>query len=219
MSRGSTRNPPRPARTRRRAPSQERSIEMVRSILDATAQVLSDVGIERLSTNRVARQGNVSVGSIYQYFSNKQALIDALVEDRMRGLRDLVRTRMAALEADSLPAATEAMLRAVIDFLAGESGLVPLLMSRAIYASDEGVAGQLRAEAETASRAFLEGLDGLAVPDLEIAIFVSTNVAGLFGALLANPSIDEERRERVITEVVRMLSSWMSNPGAGESSH
>ena len=185
---------------------------MVRCLLDATAQVLSEVGVEKLSTNKVASRANVAVGSIYQYFPNKQALIDALVEDRMQRLRELVRTRMATLESHTFSAATEAMLRAAIDFLAGEPGLVPILMSRAIYASDEGVAGQLRAETETLARTFLERLDNVAVPDLDIAVFVSTNVAGLIGAVLANPSINDEYREKVIAETVRMLSTWMSTP-------
>lgn len=210
MPRRSTPNGPRPAQTRRRAPSQERSIELVRALLDATAQVLADVGIEKLSTNKVAKRANVAVGSIYQYFPNKESLVDALVEDRMQRLRELVRTRMAALESHTFPAAAEAMLRAVIDFLAGEPGLVPVLMSHAFTAADKGVTGQLRTEAEAAALAFLERLDDLAVPDLDTAVFVSTNVAGLFGALLASPSIDDERRERIITEVVRMLSYWMS---------
>lgn len=190
-------------------------MEMVRGLLDATAQVLSEVGLEKLSTNKIARRANVAVGSIYQYFPNKQALIDALVEDRMQRLRELVRTRMATLESHTFPAATEAMLRAAIDFLAGEPGLVPILMSRAIYASDEGVAGQLRAEAETTARGFLERLDDLAIPDLDIAVFVATNVAGLIGAVLANPSIDDWYREKVIAETVRMLSTWMSAAGGG----
>lgn len=197
---------------RRRAPSQERSIETVRTLLDATAQVLNDVGAEKLSTNKIAKRANVAVGSIYQYYPNKEALVDALVEDRMQQLRTLVATRMAALESHTFPAAAEAMLRAVIDFLAGQSGLVPVLMTRAIYASGESVAGQLRAEAETAARSFLERLDGLAVPDLDLAVFVLTNVAGLFGGLLVQPGIDEERRERVIAEIVRMLTYWMSTP-------
>ncbi len=185
---------------------------MVRALLDATAQVLTEVGLEKLSTNKVAKRANVAVGSIYQYFPNKEALIDALVEDRMQQLRTLVATRMAALESHTFPAAAEAMLRAVIDFLAGESGLVPVLMSRALYASGRGVAGQLRSEAETAARSFLARLDDLAVPDLDLAVFVSTNVAGLFGALLADPTMDDDRRERVITEIVLMLSSWMCAP-------
>lgn len=185
-------------------------MELVRTLLDATAQVLTDFGIEKASTNKIARRANVAVGSIYQYFPNKEALVDALVEDRMRQLGDLVRIRMAALESHTFAAAAEAILRAAIDFLAREPGLVPVLMARAFSASDTGLAGQLRSEAEALARAFLERLDDRAVRDLDVAVFVSTNVAGLFGGLLASPAIDDEYRERAVTEIVRMLSSWIS---------
>lgn len=189
-------------------------MEMVRRILDATAQVLNDVGPDKLSTNRIAKRADVAVGSIYQYFPNKEALIDALVEDRMQRLRTLVETRMAALESHTFSAAAEAMLRAGIDFLAGESGLAPVLMSRALYATGDGVAAQLRSEVEAAARAFLERLDDRTVPDLDLAVFVSTNVVGLFGALLAQRSMETEHREQVIREIIRMLTYWMSTPRA-----
>ena len=185
-------------------------MEMVRVLLDATAQVLSDVGVEGASTNKIAKRANVAVGSIYQYFPNKEALLDALVEDRMQQLGELARLRMAALESHTFAIAAEAMVRAVIDFLADEPGLVPLLMSHALLASDKGVAGQLRVQAEDLARAFLERLDDRAVVDLDVAVFISTHTAGLFGGLLANPNIDDDFRERAITEVVRMLSTWVS---------
>lgn len=185
---------------------------MVRALLDATAQVLTDVGVEKTSTNKIATRANVAVGSIYQYFPNKEALIGALVEDRMRRLGELARARMAAVDRYTFADAADAMVRAIVEFLAGEPGLVPVLMSHALLDSNQGVAGQLRADAETLGRAFLEQLDDRAVLDLDVAVFIATNVAGLFGALLAGPNIDEDFRDRAITEVVRMLSTWMSSP-------
>lgn len=204
-------SPPAPAKPRRRVPAQDRSVELVRRLLDATAQVLTEVGVEKASTNKIAKRAEVAVGSIYQYFPNKEALIDALVQDRMQQLGHLARTRMSALDSATFPDAAEAMVRAVIDFLRHEPGLVPILVSHAMLASDRGVAGQLRTEAEALGRTFLEQLDHRAVADLDVAVFISTNVAGLFGALLASASIDDDYRERAIVEVVRMLSCWMSS--------
>lgn len=53
---------------------------MVDSILDAAAAVLREHGYDDTTTNRVAEVAGVSVGSLYQYFPNKQALVTALVE-------------------------------------------------------------------------------------------------------------------------------------------
>lgn len=64
----------------RRTPRQRRSQETVEVILQATAQVLAEQGYAKASTNRIAKRAGVSVGSLYQYFPNKDALFQALIE-------------------------------------------------------------------------------------------------------------------------------------------
>lgn len=64
----------------RRAPQQTRSRATVDAILDAAAAVLRTHGYDDTTTNRVAEKAGVSVGSLYQYFPNKQALVTALIE-------------------------------------------------------------------------------------------------------------------------------------------
>jgi AcrR family transcriptional regulator len=59
----------------RKTPQQERSRFMVTSILDATARVLVKVGFSRTSTNLVAERAGVSIGSLYQYFPSREALV------------------------------------------------------------------------------------------------------------------------------------------------
>lgn len=63
----------------RRAPRQHRSREMVDWILEAAARVLERDGLAGYNTNRVAELAGVSVGSVYQYFPNKDALVAALI--------------------------------------------------------------------------------------------------------------------------------------------
>ena len=61
----------------RKSPVQARSTASVQAILDATIQVLLSIGRERLTTTRVAHRAGVSVGTLYQYFPNKSALLQA----------------------------------------------------------------------------------------------------------------------------------------------
>jgi len=64
----------------RKSPVQARSIASVDAILEATVQVLLQVGKERLTTTRVALRAGVSVGTLYQYFPNKSALLQAALK-------------------------------------------------------------------------------------------------------------------------------------------
>jgi AcrR family transcriptional regulator len=64
----------------RRIPRQSRSRALVEAILEATARILSERGYANTNTNLVAERAGVSIGSVYQYFPNKDALISALHE-------------------------------------------------------------------------------------------------------------------------------------------
>src|SRR5882724_10355700 len=67
----------------RKSPVQARSAASVDAILEATLQVLLQVGKEQLTTTKVALRAGVSVGSLYQYFPNKSALLKAALKRHM----------------------------------------------------------------------------------------------------------------------------------------
>jgi len=66
--------------TPRKEPAQARSKALVDAIIEATARVLIAGGLEALNTNEVAAVAGVSVGSLYQYFPSKEALLASLIE-------------------------------------------------------------------------------------------------------------------------------------------
>lgn len=72
--------PSRTTLTPRKKPVQSRSTHTVEAIFDACIQVLIEVGVERLTTTRVAERAGVSVGTLYQYFPHKHALLAAVLE-------------------------------------------------------------------------------------------------------------------------------------------
>jgi AcrR family transcriptional regulator len=74
----------------RKSPVQARSAASVDAILEATIQVLLSVGKERLTTTRVALRAGVSVGTLYQYFPNKSALLQAALSRHLNEVADAV---------------------------------------------------------------------------------------------------------------------------------
>lgn len=104
----------------RKSPRQERSRRTVERILDAAARVFHEQGYAAATTNDIADEADVSVGSLYQYFPNKDALLVALtarhIEDTTAGLADL----LSGLEAE---AGFDVILRAVVDFLVEQHDL------------------------------------------------------------------------------------------------
>src|ERR1700761_4435131 len=100
-----------PATSPRKLPSQARSTELVAAILQAAIRVLERDGAQKFTTIRVAETAGVSVGSLYQYFPNKQAIlyrlqveewektgatIDAILGDVTRPPAERLRTMLRA---------------------------------------------------------------------------------------------------------------------------
>ncbi|MEO7690457.1 MAG: TetR family transcriptional regulator [Sphingomonas sp.] len=75
----------------RKQPKQARSNDLVAAVLDAAVQVLTTEGAQRFTTARVAERAGVSVGSLYQYFPNKAAILFQLQSDEWRTTHDQLR--------------------------------------------------------------------------------------------------------------------------------
>ena len=89
------------AAARRNKPTQERSRAMVERILDAATRVLAGHGYTGMSTNRVADEAGVSIGSLYRYFADKDEIFDELRRRATAGILDELTGAMLA--AATLP--------------------------------------------------------------------------------------------------------------------
>jgi AcrR family transcriptional regulator len=98
----------------RKSPSQARSRETVKAILDAAARVLARDSLVGFNTNRVAETAGVSVGSLYQYFPSKDALCAALIERAHADLRAAIEAVVSESEGRPLEFAVRALVRLAI---------------------------------------------------------------------------------------------------------
>jgi AcrR family transcriptional regulator len=107
--------PPRTRTVPRKMPKQQRSKETVDVILAATARVLVKDGFDRASTNRIADKAGVSIGSLYQYFPSKEALVAALVERHIDTMSAALEAEMAAVAEAPLRLAVRRMVTLMMD--------------------------------------------------------------------------------------------------------
>jgi AcrR family transcriptional regulator len=97
----------------RNVPIQARSRARVQRVLDAADQVLTDQGPHAFTTTRVAQTAGIPVGSLYRYFPDKAAIIDALALRYWSDFEDLVAGVAETDERDPLPDPAAAILEAL----------------------------------------------------------------------------------------------------------
>ena len=104
-----------PSHVARKAPAQERSQALVSALIRSTARILICDGWQGLTTNRVAEEAGVSVGSLYQYFPNKDALVHAVAVDLAEGMGATILALRTELAGASLAEAIAMLVRAAIE--------------------------------------------------------------------------------------------------------
>ena len=110
----------------RHRPQQERSQQRVNAILDAAEQLFAGIGYEATSTNAIAARAHVSIGSLYQFFASKEAILQSAIFR----CRDQVHTISSTILTDDffsppLDAALDRLLAAFIDLHTVHKGTFP----------------------------------------------------------------------------------------------
>jgi len=108
-----------PVENKRRKPRQARAEETVTTILEGAAQILETGGLAAFTTNAVAERAGVSIGTLYQYFGDKNALIHAIATRELGAALGRVRQALRG-EIDPAPEGrVRAMIRAIITAFRG----------------------------------------------------------------------------------------------------
>lgn len=138
----------------RKQPKQARSTELVTAILEAATQVLAREGAQRFTTARVAERAGVSVGSLYQYFPNKAAILFRLQSDEWRETTELLRGILEDAEKPPLER-LRALVHAFIRSECAEAEMRVALNDAAPLYRDAPEARAARASGDDAFRLFM----------------------------------------------------------------
>lgn len=139
----------------RKQPKQARSTELVTAVLEAAVQVLAKEGAQRFTTARVAEKAGVSIGSLYQYFPNKAAILFRLQSDEWRQTADQLRAILEDAEQPPL----ERLRRLVHAFIRSEceeAAIRVALHDAAPLYRDAPEARQQRASSGRTMRIFMQ---------------------------------------------------------------
>jgi AcrR family transcriptional regulator len=197
---------PRPRTAPRKQPSQARSRATIDAILTATARVLKRDGFDRASTNRIAEAAGVSIGSLYQYFPSKEALVAALVEHHMAEMRAVLIAEMERVRDAPLGEAVRQMVELMLRAHAVDPALHKVLMEQVPRIGGMQRVYHVEADLRAMVRAYFEvHRHALRPRDLELAAFVVVQIVESLthAAVLHHPqALASEALAREITTVV-----------------
>jgi len=199
--------------TPRKRPRQQRSKDTVDAILDATTRVLKQVGFDGLTTNAVAEKAGVSIGSVYQYFPNKEAMVSALIERHVHEMNAAILGELARVA--TMPVAQAA--RAVIELTLSAHAIDPALHRVLTEQVPRiGKLAKLR-ELDNISHRMVAGLlaarrDEIAVDDVELAAFVLVSAIEsiVHRAALLYPHM--LRDPHLVDEATRLVTRYLGVP-------
>lgn len=131
---------------RRRTPKQERAQQTVEAVLDAVARIVKRGGVEALTTNSIAATAGVSIGSLYQYFPDKRAILVAVRDRHVEEMARLVERKLVEQAAQPLDQLMRALVEVMVAAHASEPALYELLLTQLPQEPPEApeVEGRLR---------------------------------------------------------------------------
>lgn len=203
----------RPLTKARKIATQDRSRATVDALIEATARILVREGFDKASTNRIAELAGVSVGSLYQYFPSKEALVAAVIERHQRDIMQAVRGELAQVMTEPV----EIAIRKIVSLAVKGHRVNPRL--HRVLAEQIPRVGKLE-DVDVLNRenfglfkAYLESRrDELRVDDLELASFVCVTAieALTHNAVLHHPEMfSDKAMEALIDAGARLVIGYL----------
>jgi AcrR family transcriptional regulator len=193
---------------------QARGERRMAQLLDAAAEVFAETGYAKATTNAIAARAGVSPGTLYQFFSNKEAMASALAERYRAALEDAhAKAFDTGLATLPLPELVDRMVRPMIEVNVANPGFKTIFTAADM--PDHVAAPATRLHAAVAGR--IAEVIRVRLPDLPADAVHRTAVVAtqIFGSLLGTiVSATAEDRERWVDELKRVLVGYL---GALES--
>lgn len=203
----------RPLTDPRKTASQERSRATVDALIEATARILVRDGFDKASTNRIADEAGVSVGSLYQYYPGKEALVAAVIERHNRDIMRVARGALADVASQPLEIAIRGLVAAAIEAHRVDPKLHRVLAEQTPRTGALADIEVFNRENYRLVRTFLEGrADELRPMDLDLAAFVCvTSIEALTHTAVLHRAeyLADDVVEALVEETTRLILRYL----------
>lgn len=203
----------RPLTNPRKNPAQERSRATVDALIEATARILVKEGFDKASTNRIAEKAGVSIGSLYQYFPSKEALVAAVIDRHNQELMQVVHAALAEVAALPIEEAVRRLVAVAIEAHRIDPKLHRVLAEQIPRTGRLERVETFNRETYALFRAYLEGRrDELRNVDLHLAAFVCvTSIEALTHTAVLHRSdiLSDESVGTLVDEATRLLIRYL----------
>ena len=198
----------------RKKATQARAVSTVDAILKATARILVKEGYDHASTNKIAAAAGVSIGSLYQYFPSKEALVAALAERHILEMTGILRAEVPRLLALPIEEAIERVVRLMVEAHSVDPKLHKVLVEQVPRIGRLDRVEGVEREMIELTRAYLESRRAeLDVNDVELSAYIVVGMVESLthAAVLTRPDL---LGERFVREVTRAVVRYLSPRGA-----
>lgn len=203
----------RPLTSPRKEATQDRSRATVNALVEATARILVKEGFDKASTNHVAEVAGVSVGSLYQYFPSKEALVAAVIERHNQEIMLTVRSELAGIASQPLAQGIRQLIAVAVKAHRVDPKLHRVLAEQIPRVGKLEKVEAFNSRNHTLFRDYLESRrDEIGVPDLDLASFVCvTSIEALThnAVLHHSKTLSDEAMERLVDEGTRLIVGYL----------
>ena len=192
----------------RRRPRQARAQVRLERILDTAEEVFAELGYDAATTNLIASRAGTSIGSLYEFFPNKEAMARALADRYIEQIGNLYSTLLVDVPGAADFELVEQIVSALDGFYRAHPGAVPLLNGRK-------TSSELATAGERLQQAFVVGIEGIVTaraPDIPEGRrhLIATVIAEIARALLTlADNVPLSQRQGVIREIERVVIGYL----------
>ena len=203
----------RPLTNPRKHATQERSRATVSALVEATARILVKEGFDKASTNRIAEVAGVSVGSLYQYFPSKEALVAAVIERHQQEIKQTVRGELAEVLTQPMETAVRRLIAVAVKAHRVDPRLHRVLAEQIPRVGKLEKLETFNRENYALFREYLENHRGEIRPlDLDLASYICvTSIEALThnAVLYHSKLLSDEAMEALIDEGARLVVGYL----------